>query len=109
MGAEGAIQGLEQVVLLSLVTAAVAFTLCETTLFAGLRAWVKGRSLCLGKLACCGYCLGQCVAFLLVGIYRPRLFQGWWVLDYFLTALAIAWLAAFQWAALCCLVEKAGK
>ena len=33
-----------QVVLLSLVTASVAFTLCETTLFAGLRDWVKARS-----------------------------------------------------------------
>jgi hypothetical protein len=43
---------LGQVVLLSLVTASVAFTLCETTLFAGLRDWVKGRSAWLGKLAC---------------------------------------------------------
>lgn len=24
-----------------------------------------------------------------------------WLLDYFLTALVIAWLTAFQWAALC--------
>ncbi len=98
-----------QVVLLSLVTAAVAFTLCETRLFAGLRAWVKGRSVWLGKLACCGYCLGHWVAFGLVAIYRPRLFEAWWLLDYFLTALAIAWLAAFQWATLCWLMAKAEK
>jgi hypothetical protein len=100
---------LEQVVWLSLVTASVAFTLCETKLFAWWREWVKGRGVWLGKLACCGYCLGHWVAFVLVAIYRPRLFGGWWLLDYLLTALVIAWLAAFQWAALCCLMEKAGK
>jgi hypothetical protein len=100
---------LVQVVLLSLVTASVALTLCETALFAGLREWVKARSAWLGKLACCGYCLGCWVAFGLVAIYHPRLFEAWWVLDYFCTALVIAWLAAFQWAALCWLTEKAGK
>jgi hypothetical protein len=54
---------LEQVVWLSLVTASVAFCLSETTVFAGLREWVKGRSVWLGKLAGCGYCLGHWVAF----------------------------------------------
>jgi len=100
---------LEQAVLLSLVTASGAFTLSETTVFAGLRDWVKGRSVWLGKLACCGYCLGHWLAFGLVAIYRPRLFEWWWLLDYYLTALVIAWLAAFQWAALCWLMEKAAK
>ena len=98
-----------QVLLLSLVTASVALTLCEKMLFAGLREWGKRRSTWLGKLACCGYCLGHWVAFALVAIYRPRLFGGWWLLDYFLTGLVIAWLAAFQWAALCWFMEKARK
>jgi hypothetical protein len=31
------------------------------------------------------------------------------LLDYGLTALVIAWLAAFQWAALCWLMERAAK
>jgi hypothetical protein len=31
------------------------------------------------------------------------------LLDYLLTTLVIAWLAAFQWAALCWLMEKAKK
>jgi len=96
---------LVQLLLLSLVTASVAFTLCETTLFAGLRDWLKGRNVWVGKLACCGYCMGHWVAFGLVVIYRPRLFQAWWLLDYFFTGLVIAWLAAFQWAALCWLIE----
>jgi hypothetical protein len=91
------------------VTASVTFTLSEATVFAGARERVKDRSAWLGKMACCGYCLGHWFAFGLVAIYRPKLFQGWWLLDYFLTALVIAWLAAFQWAALCWLMEKAGK
>ncbi len=98
-----------QVFWLSLVAASVAFTLCETKLFAELRDWVKGRSVWLGKLACCGYCLGHWIAFGLVAVYRPRLFEAWWLLDNFLTVLVIAWVAAFQWAALCWLTEKAGK
>jgi hypothetical protein len=100
---------LEQVILLSLVKASVAFTLSETTAFAGFCDWEKGRSAWLGKLACCGYCLGHWVAFGLDAIYRPRLFEAWWLLDYFPTAPVIAWLAAFQWAALCWLMEKVGK
>lgn len=100
---------MDQLILLSLVTASVAFTLSEAKLFAGLREWVKGRSARVGKLVCCGYCLGHWVAFGLVAIYRPRLFEAWWLLDYVLTALTIAWLAAFQWAALCWLMEKVGQ
>ena len=100
---------MEQVAWLSLVTASVAFALSETTIFATPRKWLKGRSAWLGKLACCGYCLGHWVAFGLVMIYRPRLFEWWWPLDYFLTALVVAWLAAFQWAALCWLMARAEK
>ncbi len=58
---------------------------------------------------CCGSCLGHWVALGLVAIYRPRLFESGWLLDYVLTALVIAWLAAFQWAALCWLMDHAGK
>jgi len=100
---------MEQVTLLSLVAASVAFTISEAAVFAGLREHAKSWNLWLGKLANCGYCLGHWVAFGLVAVYRPRLFAGWWLLDYFLTALVIAWLAALQWAVLCWLMEKAGK
>jgi hypothetical protein len=100
---------LAQVVLLSLVTASAVFALSESAVFVRLRDWVKDRSAWMGKLVSCGYCLGHWVAFGLVAIYRPRLFEAWWLLDYILTALVIAWLAAFQWAALCWLMEEAGK
>lgn len=94
-----------QVVLLSLVTASVAFTLCEAALFAGLREWAKARSAWLGKLACCGYCLGRRIAFGLVAIYRSRLLEAWWLLDYVLTALVNAW----PWAAGGAIVGSSGK
>lgn len=100
---------MEQVIWLSLVTASVAFTISETALFAGAREWLHGKSVWLGELAGCGYCVGHWIAFALVAIYRPRLFAAWWLLDYFLTALIIAWLSAFQWAALCWLMEKSNK
>ncbi|MBI3781044.1 MAG: hypothetical protein HY278_08325 [candidate division NC10 bacterium] len=100
---------MEQAALLSLIAAPVAFTLSEATVFADMRERVKSWNPGLGKIAGCGYCLGHWAAFGLVAIYRARLFQTWWLLDYFLTALIIAWLAAFQWAALCWLMDKAGK
>ena len=100
---------MDEVALLSVATAAISFSIAETKLFSTARERVKTRSRFWGDLISCGYCLGHWVAFGLVAIYRPRLFDAWWPLDYFLTALVIAWLAAFQWAALCWLMEKAGK
>ena len=99
---------IQQVLLLSLVTASVSFAVTETKLFKPLRERVGKESL-LGRLLSCGYCFGHWVALLLVVIYRPRLFDAWWPLDYFLTALAIAWLGAAQWIAMCLLMLKTGK
>jgi hypothetical protein len=45
----------------------------------------------------------------LVVLCRLTLFKIWWPLDYFLTALVIAWLGAFQWALMCLLMAKAEK
>jgi hypothetical protein len=94
---------------LSMANAAIAFTVAEMRLFRSFREWMKAKSYWLGELFCCGYCLGHWTALLLVTIYRPRLFEAWWLLDYFLTALVIAWLSAFQWVALCWLMQKTGK
>ncbi len=102
-------EGVEVASFLSLATASVAFTVSEATVFAGVRTWVGKRNQALGKLLSCGYCVSHWVAFALVAVYRPRLLRVWWPLDYFLTALVIAWLAAFQWAALCWMMERTGK
>jgi hypothetical protein len=100
---------MKQVILLSFVTASISFTLAEMKLFAPFREWIKVRSSILGGLFSCGYCLGHWVAFILVAIYRSRLFQFWGLLDYFLTALIIAWIAALQWLVMCWLFKIIGK
>ena len=99
---------IQQVLLLSLVTASVSFTVTETKLFKPLREYFRKESL-LGRLLSCGYCFGHRVALALVAIYQPRLFDFWWPLDYFLTALAIAWLGGIQWIVMCLLMLKTGK
>lgn len=100
---------LPAVFLLSAVTASIAFTVAETKIFKGLREWLKANRPFLGDLFSCGYCFGHWIAFFLTAIYRPRLFHAWPLMDYFLTALLIAWSAAFQWILLCLLVQKVGK
>ena len=97
------------IICLSFVTASISFTVTEMKLFKPLREWVKRKNSFLGELLCCGYCLGHWIAFALVAIYQPRLFESWWLLDYFLTALVIAWLAGIQFVVMCWLMEKAGK
>jgi hypothetical protein len=97
------------VIYLSVVTAAVSFTVTETKLFKGFREWLKRKNSFLGDLISCGYCFGHWVAFALVAVYKPKLFESWRPLDYFLTAIVIAWLAGIQWAAMCWLMDKAGK
>jgi hypothetical protein len=98
-----------KVIYLSLVTASISFTVSQAKLFLPLREWAKRKIPRLGELLSCGYCLGHWVCFGLVAVYRPRLFESWWLFDYFLTALVIAWLSAFQWVILCWLMEKVGK
>jgi hypothetical protein len=100
---------MEKVIYLSFVTASLSFTVTETRVFMPFREWVKKRNSSLGKLLSCGYCFGYWVALALVAIYRPKIFDSWWLLDYFFTALVIAWLGAFQWIVMCWLMEKVGK
>jgi len=100
---------MEEVILLSLVNASISFTIAESKIFQPFREWSKKRNTFIGSILSCGYCLGFWVAFVLVILYRPKLFQLWWLLDYFLTALVIAWLSAFQWGMMCWLMDKTGK
>lgn len=99
----------KEVILLSFVTASIAFTVSDTKLFRPIRDRVKDKNVFFGELLSCGYCFGHWVAFSFVAIYRPRIFHAWPPLDYFLTALAIAWLAALQWILMCWFMAKTGK
>ena len=98
-----------EVIFLSFVTASMSFTVTETKMLLPLREWARTKNSYLGELLSCGYCFAHWVAFLMVAIYRPKLFESWWLLDYFLIAIAIAWLGAFQWIIMCWLMEMAGK
>jgi hypothetical protein len=100
---------MKSVIYLSLVTASISFTITETKIFKPLREWTKSKNVFLGELISCGYCFDHWVAFVLVAIYQTKLFEVWWLMDYFLTALVIAWIASFQWALMCLLMDKAGK
>lgn len=100
---------MEMVIYLSVVTASIAFTVTETKLFKPLREWLLKKNTFLGNLFSCGYCFGHWIAFALTAVYKPRLFHAWWPLDYFLTALFIAWFGGIQWAAMCWFMDKAGK
>ncbi len=100
---------MKTVVYLSFVTASVSFTVTETKLFKPLREWLKKKNTFLGGLFCCGYCFGHWVSFALVAVYKPLLFNAWRPLDYFLTAIVIAWFAGIQWSLMCWLMDKAGK
>lgn len=77
--------------------------------FAPCREWLKVHNAFVAKTSSCGYCCGHWIAVTLVAIYRPRLFDGYWVLDYLLTAITVAGLVSFQWLALCLLIAKANK
>jgi hypothetical protein len=100
---------MREILWLSVVTAAISFTITETKLFLPFRNWIKSKKRFLGDLFSCGYCLGFWISFVLTAIYRPRLFEAWWLLDYFCTAMVIAWIAAFQWGLMCWLFRKTGK
>ncbi len=100
---------MEQIALLSLVTANIAFIVAESSLFGGFRGWLQGIDNWLSHMVGCGYCLSQWIALALVAVYRPRLYFAWWPLDYCLTALAIGGLASVIWLALCGLSRLANK
>jgi hypothetical protein len=96
----------EIVVLLSIVSACIAFTVTKSVLFAPIRIVIEDHlPHKVSELFHCGYCFGHWVSFVLVAIYQPRLFNYFWPIDYFLTALVIAWLSGIQWAIFCILTN----
>ncbi|MCU0289370.1 MAG: DUF1360 domain-containing protein [Acidobacteria bacterium] len=100
---------MKTVIYLSFITASISFTVTETKIFKKLREWLKQKNTFLGELFSCGYCFGHWVAFVLVVIYKPKIIQSWWLLDYFLVALVMAWFSGLQWASMCILIKKTGK
>ena len=100
---------MEYIIYMSLAVASIAFTISETKLFEPVRKWFDKKSKFIYSLLSCGYCLGYWLSFILTAIYNPKIFNLYWPIDYFLTAIVIAWLAGFQWILMCWLMKKSGK
>jgi hypothetical protein len=88
-------QHLETALVASIAIGAVSYTISSTEATMGFRGWVVKRSLWLGKLLACPYCLSHWLAFAAVAIYRPWLSdaRSWFaplaVFDYLTTAFAM--------------------
>ena len=95
-----------EVFYLSSAVASLAFLVSEAEILKKPRMWVKNRLPRIGKIVSCGFCAAHWLAFGLVLIYTPRLFESWWIFDYTLTILVIAWFGSFQWAVLCWIMDK---
>ena len=100
---------LTKLILLSIVTATISFTVTEAAVFKPLRTWAKSNSKFFGKLIHCGYCFGFWVAALMEFTFKLHLFDTYLFLDQFLTTLVIMWLSGFQWVLMCCLMKFADK
>lgn len=103
---------MNEVLLLSAVTACMSFTLSEAALFSGFRRLALRAHPWLGKLAQCGYCTSHWVALSLVLCLRPD--PGWGgdihpFLSLPLTVFLVVWLATPQWLAVSRLMQWAGK
>ena len=96
-------------VMLSVVTASLSYTITETKIFEPFRKWLREKNEFMGKLVSCGYCMGHWIALVLVVFFEVKIFHSWWLFDYFLSIVVIAWLAGFQWVLMCFLMDKAGK
>ena len=98
-----------ELILISMVTASISFTVTESKLFEIFRDFVKRKSNFFGGLISCGYCLGHWIAFSIVILYDFNVFNNNLMIDYFFTGLIIAWLSAIQWLLVYLLMIKVGK
>ena len=98
-----------ELLLLSMVCASLSFTITESVLFSDFRIYIRKRNSWLGELVSCGYCLGHWIAALLIIITGFNIFNTNLFIDYFFTALIIAWISSIQWLIMCYLMNKANK
>ncbi|MDO8516943.1 MAG: DUF1360 domain-containing protein [Nanoarchaeota archaeon] len=84
--------------ILATICGSIAYTMTESGIFEPYRIFCKNVCKKLGELSSCGYCTGHWVAFFLVAVYQPRIVHSsFWLLDYFLTAILIAWISGLWW------------
>lgn len=81
-------------VILILATGAVSYFLANAEIIERPREWLEGKSKFLRNLVRCAYCLGHWIATPLVLIYKVKIISLWPPLDYVLTIMVVAWVAA---------------
>lgn len=101
---------MEDAFLISIAVASASTIIADATIFGRFRRWVKSWSDFFGKLVCCGWCLSIWVSFAVVALYEITLYwSDYFFLDYFLTSLAVSWMASFQWIIFSVLLKISGK
>lgn len=83
-----------QVLMLALATSAISVTIARSKFFASMRDWIADRNIWFGNLVSCHYCTSHWVAISLVAIYEPRILNGYWLCDLFVSTFAIIALSA---------------
>lgn len=85
---------MEEVIILSLVTASISTTTAHSSLFEPLRKWLMAKNKWLGKLAGCSYCTSHWVAFGCVAVFQPTLTDAWLPVDFAVSAFVIIAISA---------------
>jgi len=100
---------MQEILIYSLVVSCISFTISEAAIFKKLRDRIKFHNRLLGKLVCCGYCVGHYIAALVMIIYQPRLFFYFAPVDYLFTWFVLVWISGVQWVIMVFLFKVAGK
>lgn len=95
-----------QVFFISLVVSTTSVTISETKPFEKMRRFLKDRCGWLGHLVGCPYCVSHYISGLLVLIYRPKIIEGFFLLDYIMTVFVVVALATF-WSLVICICLSA--
>ena len=81
-------------VYLAFAVASISMTIAKAGVFLDLRLWIYDRSVWLGELVMCPYCVSHWLAFGAVAVYQPRLVHsGFALLDLFVSAMIIVTLS----------------
>lgn len=92
-----------QIVVLSLAISSISMTICKAKIFSSFREHVSKMNTWCGGLVKCPYCLSHWISLLFVVLYRPKIIQKFFLLDYFVTIFVIVSLASF-WSLIICKV-----
>jgi len=87
-------EGLYQVAVLALATAAISVTTSKARVFASTRRWIASRSDWFGDLVTCTYCTSHWMAIAFIAIYRPVIFHQWMVIDLIVSMFTTVALSA---------------